>query len=94
MTTIDQSIIYLEIERSKLAREKAKTVLTNGLLLYAGLTLTGVIGFAFDYLSLAMLYVFIVLAIIVLALGTVPYIIIIRREDALIQNFLHKLRGR
>ena len=68
-------------------------VLINGLLLYVGLTLTGVVGFAFDYLSLTMLYVLIFLAIAVLAMGTIPYILIIRREDAVIHYYLTKLRG-
>ncbi len=88
-----QSLIYLEIERSKLSREKGRLALITGLLLYVGLTLAGVVGFAFDYISLTMLYVFIFLAIIVLALGTIPYILIIRREDTVINHYLGKLRG-
>jgi len=93
LTDIEKEITYLEIEKSKLNREKSKIVLNKSLLLYVIFMVVGVIGFAFDYIDSFLLNFVIITGIIVLLLGTIPYLIITRREEEKIDNFLRKLKG-
>ena len=48
---VDREITYLELENSRINREKAKIVLNMGLVLYFGFLIAGVIGFAFEYID-------------------------------------------
>lgn len=93
LTEIEKEIIYLEIEKSKLNREKSKIVLNKSLLLYFIFTVVGVIGFVFNYIDSFLLNFVIIAGIVVLLLGTVPYLIITRREEKKINDFLIRLKG-
>jgi len=89
-----REIIYLEIEKSRIAREKAKVVLDKSLLLYVIFMLVGILGFAFEYIDSFLLNVLVITGIIVLAIGTIPYIIISDREEKKINNWLKRLKGK
>lgn len=84
------TIIYLEIEKSKIQREKAKFVMEKSIALYFLFMLIAVIGFVFNYIDSFMLNTLIVLGIIILIGGTVPYVLIIHKEEKKIDSYLKK----
>ncbi len=77
----DREIIYLEVEKSRINREKARIVLNMGLILYFGFLIAGVIGFAFKFIDSFLLNVLVICGIIILIVSTVPYLIIIHKEE-------------
>src|SRR3989338_3795769 len=83
-----REIIYLEIEKSRISREKAKVVLDKSLLLYVVFMLVGILGFAFEYIDSFLLNVLVVLGIVILIIGTLHYLIISHREEQKINNWL------
>jgi hypothetical protein len=85
-------IIYLEIEKSRINREKSRIVLNKSLSLYVLFMLVGIIGFVFDYIDSKMLNALIITGIIVLVIGTIPYLLITHKEENKIKDFLRKLR--
>ena len=89
---IDREIVYLEVEKSRINREKAKIVLNMGLVLYFGFLVVGVVGFAFDYIDSFLLNVLVVCGIVVLIVSTVPYLIIIHKEERWIKLKLYNLK--
>ncbi|MBI2139600.1 hypothetical protein HYU14_01640 [Candidatus Woesearchaeota archaeon] len=82
--TGDQSNIeltLLQIERSKVRREKAQIALNKGLMLYFSFLVVGVFGFTFKYITSAMLNVLVVIGIFILIISSLPYILISHREE-------------
>ena len=82
--------IFLEIEKSKIKREKSKLVLEKSISLYFIFMLIGVIGFVFDYIDSFMLNTLIVLGIIILIAGALPYVLTVSRSEKQIDNYLKK----
>ena len=89
----EKEIIYLEIEKSKLNREKAKIVLNKSLVLYIVFMVVGILGFSADYIDSTLLNVLVILGIIVLALGTIPYFIITSKEEKKLNAMLKRLKN-
>jgi len=94
LTDIDKEIIYLQVEKSKLNREKAMIVLNKSLMLYFGFMAIAVLGFAFKYFDAKILNMMVIVSIIILIIGTLPYLIISHQEekriDAMIAQLLKK----
>lgn len=88
----NKEIIYLELERSRIDREKAKIVLNMGLILYFGFLIVGVVGFAFEYINSYLLNILVICGIIILIVSTLPYLIIIHREERWIKSKLEEMR--
>jgi Flp pilus assembly protein TadB len=89
---INNELIYLEIEKSRIQREKSKLVLDKSLILYFLFMLVGIIGFVFNYIDSFMLNVLIIVGIIILGIGTIPYLLTISREEKKIRGFITDLR--
>lgn len=89
---VDREITYLEVERSRINREKAKIALYMGLILYFGFLIVGVVGFAFDYIDSLLLNVLVICGIVILIVSTVPYLVIIHREERWIKSRLEELK--
>lgn len=84
----DRETIYLEVEKSRINREKAKIVLNMGLILYFGFLVVGVVGFAFEYIDSFLLNVLVICGIVILVVSTLPYLIIINKEEKWIKSKL------
>jgi len=84
--------IYLEIEVSRINREKSKLVLDKSFILYFSFLMVGVIGFAFKYIDSTLLDVLIILGIAVLVIGTLPYVLVIHKEEKKIRSLLNELK--
>ena len=82
--------VYLEIEKSKIQREKAKIVLDKSVSLYFVFMLIGVLGFVFNYIESFILNTLIIAGIIILIFGTLPYMIIVYKEEKKIDGFMKK----
>lgn len=91
-------LLQLEIEKSKLNREKSLLLLDKSLLMYFAFLIIGVVGFVNKYLDARYLNIMIVLSFGVLAVGLVPYMLTMSREEkklnALIANFHGNSNGR
>ncbi len=87
-----REVIYLEIEKSRINREKSRIVLNKSLSLYVLFMLVGVVGFVFDYIDSMMLNLLIIAGIIVLIMGTIPYLLVTHKEERKINDFLERLR--
>ena len=87
------ALIYLEVEKSRIKREKSRIVLNKSLFLYFAFLIVGVIGFAFDYLDSLLLNTLIIMGIFVLIVGTVPYIIVTIKEEKKIDEMIERLKG-
>lgn len=85
---LDRETIYLEIEKSRIEREKARLVLDKSLLLYFVFMVVGIVGFAFKYVDSILLNVLVIVGICILVIGTVPYLIVINNEEKKIKGFL------
>ncbi|MBW2989576.1 hypothetical protein KY358_04640 [Candidatus Woesearchaeota archaeon] len=83
-----QEKIYLELEKSRIKREKAHIVLNMGLVLYFGFLIAGMIGFVFGYIEGFLLNVLIVCGIVILIVSTVPYHVISHKEEKWISSRL------
>ena len=88
----EKEIMYLEIEKSRINREKSRIVLNKSLLLYVLFMIVGIVGFASDYIDSMMLNVLIMAGIAVLVIGTIPYLIITHKEERKINGFLEELK--
>ena len=84
--------ITLELEKSRINREKAKIVLNMGLVLYFGFLIAGVIGFSFEYIDSLLLNVLVVSGIVILIVSTLPYLVIVHKEEKWIKSKLSVLR--
>jgi uncharacterized membrane protein YqjE len=80
--------IYLEIEKSKIKREKARLVLEKSISLYFIFMLIAVLGFIFEYIDSFMLNTLIILGIVILLAGTIPYIWTVNKEEKKIELYL------
>jgi len=85
---LGSEVIYLEIEKSRIEREKARLVLDKSLLLYFVFMVVGIVGFAFKYIDSTLLNVLVITGICILVIGTVPYLIVINNEEKKIKGFL------
>ncbi len=86
--------LSLEIEQSKLNREKSLLMLDKSLLMYFSFLVVGIIGFVNSYITVKYLNIVIVLSFCVLASGLIPYMITMYREekrlDALLRAYQNK----
>ena len=80
--------IHLELEKSRMQREKAKFVMDKSLALYVLFMIVAVVGFVFGYFDSTMLNALIVIGIAVLLLGAIPYVLVIHREEKRIDELL------
>ena len=86
----EEQRIYLEIEKLKMKRERAKIVLDKSLMLYFSFLIVAVLGFIYKYIDSAMLNALIITGIIILVAGTLPYLIITAKEEKRIDELLRK----
>ena len=84
--------IYLELEKSRINREKAKIVLNMGLVLYFGFLIAGIIGFSFEYIDSFMLNILVIAGIVILIISTLPYLLIVHKEELWIKLKLFEMR--
>ena len=93
VTEADRLRIYLEIEKSKIKREKSRIVLNKSLVLYFCFLIVGVIGFVFEYVNAILLNLLIIGGLGILVVGTIPYVVVIKKEEKKIDNILEDIKN-
>lgn len=91
---VEQQIITLELEKSRLNREKSMLVLNKSLFIYFCFLFVGVIGFLNGYVSKSLLNLLILMGLIVLIIGTVPYIQTMKHEEKNLDRLANRLKRR
>jgi len=91
---LQKEVIALEIEKSRIEREKAKIALDKSIVLYFVFMIVGVVGFSFNYLDSVLLNALVIAGIFILIIGTIPYLIIVSKEEKKIAGFLEQLKGK
>ena len=81
-------LLQLEIEKSKLNREKSLLLLDKSLLMYFAFLIIGVVGFVNNYLDVRYLNIMIALSFGVLAVGLVPYMLTMSREEKKLNSLI------
>lgn len=94
MSKKEELLVSIEIERSKLNREKSLILLDKALLVYLSFLFVGIIGFSNGYLKSNVLNQLIILGFGVLIVGVVPYIFTMHKEGERLDGMLDKIRGR
>jgi cation transporter-like permease len=92
LTPRTTEVIYLEIEKSRINREKSKLVLDKSFVLYFSFLVVGVLGFAFNFITSVVLNVLVICGIVILVIGTFPYVFIIHKEEKKIDGLLKELK--
>ncbi|MDP2750808.1 MAG: hypothetical protein Q8O89_08310 [Nanoarchaeota archaeon] len=92
LSDIARAIIDLEIEKSKLNREKSMLVLNKSLLLYFTFLFTAVVGFVGDYIDKSLFNILILMGLCVLIIGIIPYIKTMRHEESNIDELIKTLK--
>jgi hypothetical protein len=90
---LTEMALSLEIEKSKLQREKSLLLIDKGLLLYFSFLFIGVIGFLNHYVSTNVLNMLVIMSFGVLGIAIAPYIVTMRKEEAKLDELLREIRG-
>ena len=82
--------IQIELERSRIKREKARLILDKSISLYFLFMIIAVLGFLFGYIDSFMLNTLIILGFVILIAGSFPYIRTVHKEEKKLDGYLKK----
>jgi hypothetical protein len=85
-----REIIDLEVEKSRLNREKSMLVMNKSLILYFCFMFVAVLGFINHYINRTLLNVLIVMGLCVLIIGTVPYVRTMHAEEKRLNDLIER----
>ncbi|MBN1544356.1 hypothetical protein JW898_02735 [Candidatus Woesearchaeota archaeon] len=86
-----KEVIDLEVEKSRLNREKSMLVMNKSLILYFAFMFVAVLGFINGYINRTLLNVLIVMGLCVLIIGTVPYVKTMHTEEKRLNDLLQRM---
>jgi len=92
LSNIEKEIIDVEVEKSRLNREKAMLVLNKSLFIYFCFLFVAVIGFINAYISKNMLNVLIIVGLLALIIGTIPYVKTMKEEEKKLNGIIAELK--
>lgn len=92
LSDIEKEIIEVEVEKSRLNREKAMLVLNKSLFIYFCFLFVAVIGFINSYVSKNLLNVLIIVGLLVLIIGTIPYVKTMKEEEKKLNGIIRGLK--
>lgn len=87
-----KEIILLEVEKSRLNREKSMLVMNKSLILYFVFMFVAVLGFINGYINRTLLNILIIMGLCVLIIGTVPYVKTMHDEEQRLNNLIARVR--
>ena len=90
----DKELFFLELEQSRINREKASLILNKSLVLYFVLMIVAIVGFIFEYLDKTMMNILIIVGILLLLLGTIPYHLIMSGEEKKLKSKIKHLQSK
>lgn len=83
-----ERLVALEIEKSRLNREKSVMVFDKAILLYFSFLLVAVVGFINSYVNKNTFYSLVGMSLCILAVGLVPYITTMVKEEKRLNSLL------
>lgn len=92
MQDIRRELIGLEVEKSRLNREKSMLVMNKSLILYFAFMFVAVLGFINNYIGRSMLNILIIMGLCVLIIGTVPYVKTMHSEEKRLNDLVLSLK--
>jgi hypothetical protein len=87
-----KEVIMLEVEKSRLNREKSMLVMNKSLILYFVFMFVAVLGFINGYINRTLLNVLIVMGLCVLIIGTVPYVKTMHAEERRLNDLIARVK--
>ncbi len=94
LSPVDKEIIELELEKSRIDREKSMLVLNKGLFLYFAFLFVAVMGFINGYLSRDLLNILIIMSLCIIIIATLPYIKTMHKEERRLETLIDNLRSK
>ena len=94
ISPVDKQIIELELEKSRIDREKSMLVLNKGLFLYFCFLFVAVMGFINGYLSRDLLNILIIMSLTIIIIATLPYIRTMHTEEKRISTLIDDLKSK
>ena len=91
LSSAEQTIINLEVEKSRINREKSILVMNKSLVLYFVFMFVAILGFINGYINRTLLNVLIVMGLCVLVIGTVPYVKTMHAEEKRLNDLIEKI---
>ncbi len=91
---LEREIVEIEVEKSRLNREKAMIVLNKSLFIYFCFLFVGIIGFINSYVSKTVLNIIIFVGLVVLVIGTIPYVQTMKAEEKKLNTLIDDLKKR
>ncbi|MBI5880528.1 hypothetical protein HZB90_00185 [archaeon] len=88
---LSKQVIDLEVEKSRLNREKSMLVMNKSLILYFCFMFVAVLGFINGYIGRTLLNVLIVMGLCVLIIGTVPYVKTMHSEEKRLDDLIRRV---
>lgn len=88
----ERDTIMLEIERSRLHRERSMMVLNKGVFLYFFFLFIGVIGFVNGFMTSQLLNILVIMGLCVLIIGVAPYLVTMYKEERTLDTLIDELR--
>jgi len=89
--SLDSKLLELKIESLRIKREHTLTVFYQSLFIYSSFMFVAVIGFVNRYLNSSALSILLLIAILSLIVGVVPYTIMILKEEKEILKLYNEL---
>ena len=89
---VKKEFIDLEVEKSRLNREKSMLVMNKSLILYFAFMFVAVLGFINGYINRTLLNILIIMGLCVLIIGTVPYVRTMHSEEKRLNNLVQQLK--
>ncbi|MBI5398377.1 hypothetical protein HZB03_02835 [Candidatus Woesearchaeota archaeon] len=91
LSSAEQFVINLEVEKSRINREKSILVMNKSLVLYFVFMFVAILGFINGYISRTLLNVLIVMGLCVLIIGTVPYVKTMHEEEKRLNDLIERI---
>ena len=88
---LSSEVVSLELEKSRLNREKSILVMNKSLILYFAFMFVAVLGFINGYIDNNLLNVLVIMGLCVLVIGTVPYVKTMHSEEERLDGILQRM---
>lgn len=90
---LNEMALSLEIEKSKIQREKSLLLIDKGLLLYFSFLFIGVLGFLNHYVDTNVLNMMVIMSFVVLGVAIAPYLVTMHKEEKKLCELLKEIKG-
>lgn len=89
---IEEKLIDVQLEKSRLNREKSINLLNKGVLMYFSFTFLAIVGFINGYIGKNFLNILISMGLCTLLIGTIPYLYDMRKEEKSLDEIYKNLK--